>query len=690
MKSIDFFDKNSFFINLRFFNLEIIIFLFFILIISNTAYSQQDTNQKNKRALIIAIGGYPKSSEWESLSSVNDIELIKSTLLINQFKDENIQIISDSLATKQNIVDAIIQIEKISMEGDIIVIHFSGHGQQIMDNNNFDEIDGYDESLIPYDAKPVYNKDYKGENHLRDDEILVLLNKIRKRIGSNGELLVILDACHSGTATRGFSKRRGTEIKLESLEYKNNNNKIKQEGFEFFSMSSDQEDNYAPVIVISGANQEESNYEYHDINSNKNYGSLSFAFSEVMSDIKPNTTYQSLFEKIKAKMNAMVPHQNPQIEGNTNQLVFLGKPVSQQKYYKIEKWVNDTIVSIKAGNLVGIYNGTEMGFYPENIRNKNETKFLFKGVVRNARALESDIVLSQTIKKGEFANSFVFVEKQTFGGLQLTVKIDEKLNDEFKSQLSQKLNEQIAIRLVDKNAEMIVGHFDEEEECLIQVITQDDIELLKLSSNDLSTKKNVNKVSKTLRNFLQAKLLMSLDISNEDLNVSFEIVPVNVKYNNSRYEITNKLNINDFYQKGGNLYFNNQQAFKIKVKNDGCMKAFIHVLDIQADNSVCILIPSVNRDETEYSIYPGEEKELPELFLFGPPFGKECLKLIATKSSINLKSIETKRGINDNRVYYSPIEEFFKESYRQTRNGTISIPPESIHTYELIINVVNN
>jgi hypothetical protein len=86
--------------------------------------------------------------------------------------------------------------------GDVVYIHFSGHGQLVTDVNG-DETDGWDESWIPYDAYKGYCKEDKGEKHLVDDEINVLLSAIKSKIGGQGKLLVVVDACHSGDSSRG-------------------------------------------------------------------------------------------------------------------------------------------------------------------------------------------------------------------------------------------------------------------------------------------------------------------------------------------------------------------------------------------------------------------------------------------------------------------------------------------------------
>ena len=76
-------------------------------------------------------------------------------------------------------------------QGDIIYIHFSGHGQRITDCDE-DETDGLDEAWIPYDAHRLYLKDvYEGEKHITDDYLNEYLTQLRQAIGGNGKIVVI-------------------------------------------------------------------------------------------------------------------------------------------------------------------------------------------------------------------------------------------------------------------------------------------------------------------------------------------------------------------------------------------------------------------------------------------------------------------------------------------------------------------
>lgn len=121
-------------------------------------------------------------------------------------------------ATKAGIIGAFKRMAASCKQGDVVYIHYSGHGQQMTDVHN-DETDGLDECWIPYDAYRKACKTYHGEKHLTDDELNVYLNAIRDKIGAKGKLLVVIDACHSGDGTRGDEDEvvRGVEEVFEAV-----------------------------------------------------------------------------------------------------------------------------------------------------------------------------------------------------------------------------------------------------------------------------------------------------------------------------------------------------------------------------------------------------------------------------------------------------------------------------------------
>src|SRR5215216_3820770 len=105
--------------------------LFFLISLLFCLYSFS----QNKLGLIVAVGDYPNNGRWKDLSSENDVHYIKAALLKNGFSLNNIDSLINAQATKKNILDALDALYNKAQQGDVIVFHFSGHGQQIQDDN---------------------------------------------------------------------------------------------------------------------------------------------------------------------------------------------------------------------------------------------------------------------------------------------------------------------------------------------------------------------------------------------------------------------------------------------------------------------------------------------------------------------------------------------------------------------------
>ena len=165
-----------------------------------------------KRALIIGLGEQ-QDKAWNKINGDKDVPFVQAMLKNAGFK--SVTTLVNRQATKVGIVGAFKRLTASCKQGDVVYVHYSGHGQQMTDVHN-DERDGLDECWIPYDACRKASATYHGERHLTDDELNVYLNAIRNKIGAKGKLLVVIDACHSGDGTRGEDDEivRGVEDTL--------------------------------------------------------------------------------------------------------------------------------------------------------------------------------------------------------------------------------------------------------------------------------------------------------------------------------------------------------------------------------------------------------------------------------------------------------------------------------------------
>lgn len=183
---------------------RIITYILLLLSLSVTA--------QTKRALVIGLGEQ-QDKAWNKINGDKDVPFVQAMLKNAGFK--SVTTLVNRQATKVGIVVAFKRMTALCKHGDVVYIHYSGHGQQMTDVHN-DERDGLDECWIPYDACRKASATYHGERHLTDDELNVYLNAIRNKIGAKGKLLVVIDACHSGDGTRGEDDEivRGVEDTL--------------------------------------------------------------------------------------------------------------------------------------------------------------------------------------------------------------------------------------------------------------------------------------------------------------------------------------------------------------------------------------------------------------------------------------------------------------------------------------------
>lgn len=170
-------------------------------------------NAQQKRAFMVGISHYDTALtgyQWNNINGVEDIKLLEPILKKQGFY---LTSLLDEKATYQNITTQLSNFINQTKKGDIVYLHFSAHGQPVEDMNG-DEQDGWDEAIVPIDAYKLYKKGiYDGRKHLLDDQLNVYIKKLRTKIGPNGILYVVIDACHAGTSSRANDETiRGTKV----------------------------------------------------------------------------------------------------------------------------------------------------------------------------------------------------------------------------------------------------------------------------------------------------------------------------------------------------------------------------------------------------------------------------------------------------------------------------------------------
>ena len=100
-----------------------------------------DASAQTRRALLIGINEYQTEEFQDLRGAVNDVVAMREILISKyNFPESNITVLTDSDATRQNILDAMDDLVGDSTADDMVYVHYSGHGSQVRDQNG-DEAD---------------------------------------------------------------------------------------------------------------------------------------------------------------------------------------------------------------------------------------------------------------------------------------------------------------------------------------------------------------------------------------------------------------------------------------------------------------------------------------------------------------------------------------------------------------------
>lgn len=144
-----------------------------------------------RRAVLIGINKYRVPGS-DLRGCVNDVRNLQGVLTTYYgFAAKDIVLLTDLDATKSAMEKAITKLLTGAKKGDVLLLHYSGHGSNSPDDNG-DEADKRDEILCPTDLD--------WQDPFRDDWLRKKFDTVKAGVS----LTVIMDCCHSGTNTRAI------------------------------------------------------------------------------------------------------------------------------------------------------------------------------------------------------------------------------------------------------------------------------------------------------------------------------------------------------------------------------------------------------------------------------------------------------------------------------------------------------
>ncbi len=149
-----------------------------------------------KLALLVGINAYSQSP---LNGCVMDVELQRELLIHRYgFQPQDILTVLDAQATRTGILTAFEEhLIKQAKPGDVVVFHFSGHGDRVLDpDSGF--ADRLNSTMVPVDRTESVTGGQVAINDIMGASLYLLMSAVQTE-----NLTVVLDSCHSGGGKRG-------------------------------------------------------------------------------------------------------------------------------------------------------------------------------------------------------------------------------------------------------------------------------------------------------------------------------------------------------------------------------------------------------------------------------------------------------------------------------------------------------
>ena len=277
--------------------------LIFGLTLAVSAFAEQ-------RALLIGVGKY--SAPGIDLPGIDlDLERMQETLNLMGFENSQIHQLLDAKATSKNVIREMETWLRAGVkEEDRVIIYFSGHGSNTPDLDG-DEPDGVDEVLVTHDVRRVTKNGKSAlSGVVTDDELASLVAKIPSK-----NVLILVDACHSGTVSRSLTMDNMTlatdEVFVKSFTYSG-----MPEGEQFVFDREFERDGDPNFVSISAAGDGEKAL------GTASGGTFTIGFTKAITEVSKsggtvtaNTLRDAAAEYIREHVDAARVH-HPQVTGS--------------------------------------------------------------------------------------------------------------------------------------------------------------------------------------------------------------------------------------------------------------------------------------------------------------------------------------------------------------------------------------
>jgi hypothetical protein len=364
---------------------------------------------RDRFAIFVGIDSYPKIPGGDLDGCTNDVLKLKE-LFAKHFKFKRSAIRTNAAATREGVkelfeglIKQVTQAKEAGVKDISVLLCYAGHGSQVKDQKEGgDENDGLDETWVTYDSSFE-----KGENDIRDDEILDLIQKLE---GLGSQVLLISDSCHSGSVHRGATFAKARAVKRP--------NPPEGPTTSLLGGSPRSRGGAAPGFVsFTACRDSEQAYECKDADKNP-CGRMSFVLRKLLPRVDKNTSYQGLYDQLVgefaklgfSKKQTPQFHASPEkrfdyfLEGKAGDVPACAKVTAQR----------GAKVTLDMGSAQGIQSGATVAFFKTFDDLKANKGSLGTGTVTQADAFSSKVELDDDFKAAGTSVRVTSVSVQDF------------------------------------------------------------------------------------------------------------------------------------------------------------------------------------------------------------------------------------------------------------------------------------
>jgi hypothetical protein len=314
--------------------------------------------------------------------------------------------------TYSNIVAAFRKLKDAARPGAQVYIHYSGHGgrtpalpahsQRIPGKHT-------DEALVPTD---IGNSEAQ---YLRDIELAYLL---REMVDKGLLVTLVLDSCHSGSATRDGAEVRGSNtidttprpersLVADPEALAGNWRRAAASVTRDVQVRSGWLPDPRGYVLLAACSAHEGAYEFPFDGRDKR-GALTYWLLDAFRELGLGVTYQTVYRHVYARIHTQFRAQTPQLEGEGDRIVFGSGSVHRPSVFTVMSVSESTRqLTLNTGRVHGIDAGARLAIFRAGAASESRERVALVELVEQGVALSTARILrlrgAEQIRQGDEA-----------------------------------------------------------------------------------------------------------------------------------------------------------------------------------------------------------------------------------------------------------------------------------------------